>query len=921
MDGGRLRHRQGHGKGALRVKVRFPRLLDSSLGEVRRLKPTSGSVTLHLTGVSEASLSLPDAETPPAMHSLVEVYTVRGSAGIFRVTNLARTYRNEISVTLRHGIDTLSDSLWRAQETFTGTMTEYLTRLLSFQTARVNGAAPWVLGTCACATQITAKQMNYERLSDLLAAVEADETDYCFTYDQTSFPWTLSMIAKPNTVTAAIRLHRNAKGLTVTLDDSEMCNRLRLSANRVNKNQQGQKTDVDIVYKDYENATSQATWGIVEKVADIEVTEDIKNGAHAECDAWAARFLAERADPAVQIEVEGRELRADTGDPWDEPDLGQLARVELPDYGTTLTERVVSLSWNDIFDDARDVKVSLSNVLPKFSETLAQIRESAARAGRAASRAARDSEISGYWDMVVREIEPAVTGTGIKTLWETGIVLDAQSGATIYSLMGGLTALNTVLKVTHNGMNSVASVGGVQLNDDGTVALDENNNPIWLPGNNLYSRISQNATSITQEVTNRQNADSQLSGRIQTNADNISIVVEENDGTKVVKRAAIVASINSGGSSAVKIEADQVDVTGILTASGLITQAGYAGTIAATTFKGTTLNGITGEFGTLKLAAGSSYDTVSRNGFKIDGVTQNDTILMVGSTVLDIPATYIKEASVSNNTLTLTKADGTTVNFSKATTLSGAWSGGVLTVTASPQGSHYYEYLSKGTVSWDGNTASVPVTHCQSQSGTFTNTGYTVTVDASARYTAGETAGAAGVSVDDASGGALTGSAYDTDSAAWVGTVPLTIDLSNGDTDSRNIQINVQNAIDTGVGQGWNQALAKVAWPEAGANASFDVSAPASAWNTDETKTFTLSQSGSDVLVNDGTNDVAKLAVSSGSYAFSCPTTAAGNYTGSISGYLNCGAISKSAISAQTYIRFRIKCDNAYKYCYITVNV
>lgn len=46
----------------------------------------------------------------------------------------------------------------------------------------------------------------------------------------------------------------------------------------------------------------------------------------------------------------------------------------------------------------------------------------------------------------------------------------------------------------------------------------------------------------------------------------------------------------------------------------------------------------------------------------------------------------IISASVENNTLTLTRASGGTVTFSKATTLTGAWSGGIYKVTASPQG-------------------------------------------------------------------------------------------------------------------------------------------------------------------------------------------------------------------------------------------
>jgi len=649
------------------LRVRLPRLLNNSLGEIRRIRATAAQVTLQLTGTSEVTLTLPDSETVPAMHALVEVYTNRGSAGIFRVANIARDYRMESQVTLLHGIDTLSDSLWKAQETFTGTMTEYLTRLLSFQTTRINGAAPWQLGTCECSATIEQKEMNYDRLSNLWAAVEADETDFCFVYDQSSFPWTVSLVRKTTAITAGIRLRRNATGVTVTQDDSEMCNKLRLSANRVVKNAQGQKTGMDTVYLDYENAASQATWGVVEKVADIEVTEDIKAGERAQCDAWAAKFLRERAAPALQIEVEARELRRETGDPWDEPHLGEMARVDLPDYDTTMTERVVALTWEDALGDPEAVRVSMSNVLPRFSETLAQIRETARRAGGAAGRAATAAEISSYWDMIVREIEPAVTGTGIRTLWESGIILDAQSGVTIYSLMAGLEALNSVLKIAHTGVESLVTAGGVMLDEDGNLVLDENDNPVYVPGNNLATRITQNAQSIQTEVTNRQDADNTLSSRITQEADRISLVVEGTGSGATVKAASIVAAVN-GAASTVKISADHVDVDGILTASGLITQTGYAGTIKASTLSGTTVEGGTVKAGTLQLSTGGqSYQSVSRNAYKIDGVTQNDTILMCGSSVLDIPATYIKTITknAAGDTLTITDSAGTVTTFSK----------------------------------------------------------------------------------------------------------------------------------------------------------------------------------------------------------------------------------------------------------------
>lgn len=67
-------------------------------------------------------------------------------------------------------------------------------------------------------------------------------------------------------------------------------------------------------------------------------------------------------------------------------------------------------------------------------------------------------------------------------------------------------------------------------------------------------------------------------------------------------------------------------------------------------------------------------------------------------------------------------------------TLSKSWSSGILTVSAS-NGKSSTAQLAKGTESWSNNTVSVPVLDGSG------NTGYTISVDASARYNAGYSAG------------------------------------------------------------------------------------------------------------------------------------------------------------------------------------
>ena len=760
------------------IRVPLPRLLDDDLQEVRRLHPTAMSVTANLTGLGEADITLADTDEAPAMHAFVEIYTARGSMGIYRITNVGRNYRREITLTLRHAIDTLSDSLWRAQEVWTGTMTQYLTRLLTFQTS-----ARWQLGTCACDTQIKEKSLNYDRLSALLEEVEDEAEDYCLEYDFTTSPWTVSLIGKPAAVSAEFRLNRNASDCDITLDDSEMCNRLRLSANHVNYNSSGKKTSVDTVYLDYNNTASQAVWGIVEKVADIDVGENVKAGEHAECDAWAARFLSERANPSVQIEIDGLELKELTADEWDEPTLGEKCRVALPEYGQTFTERVVAITWPDPIGEPLRISVSLANVLPKFSETLAQVQRTANKAGRVSARAARDAEVSGYWDMVVRDIDETITGVGVRTLYETGIILDAHSGATIYSLMEGLEALNSTLKVSAHGVQSLVMASGAVLDANGDPVLDPDGNVTFQTGANcLYSQVNQVADEITSQVIQmgsiaglepfdddieyavgdcclyNNNAykfivahhahegwDSTdvarlvpLSSRVTQTEDNWSATVTAVGSGGAITAASIVAAIdNTSGASIVRLDADhvllsssggttvslgdKVGVLGALTITGGILYAG-GGIIASGDVQASGGNLVTGSGGAVRIVGTSSgeyYDLTAAN----------------------IPY-FIKDASVNTagTTLTLTRVNGTTVTFNKASTtptLSGSWSGGVLTVTSNPAAaSNLYYYMAGGTATWSGTTATIPITYSTTQSGQATNTGGQATLNVASKLQA-----------------------------------------------------------------------------------------------------------------------------------------------------------------------------------------
>lgn len=449
------------------INVKKPRLLDSNLAEDGVLRPLGLQIQLQTPGVSTATMTLSPDDPEPEMHSWIELYNQNGSVGVFRVTSPTTDFSQQSTLTLRHGIDSLADSVLPAQEDFEGTPTQLLTRMLAAQTTLISGVAPWTLGSCA-ATNTIKLSLNYNRLSDLLANLEEELEGYFFEYDQSVFPWVINIVAAPSAVDGEFRLNRNVMTVNRTLSDNDLCTQLILSINSpitvggVTTNRQYIKT--------YNNTAAQAVYGIVQKTADIDTSDNLTTTTEApvpatpEADAWAARFLADHAAPTVQIQITGKELYRLTGDLWDESRLGHICRVALPKYNQTFTERVVNVTYPDALGQPDVVNISLANQLPKFSSTIALLRNETARLGRSGRISARNSADSKQletWSKVVQYYGEALDGTGVLTLYESGIDMNPQGGVTIYSLEEGVQSLYSGIQVNTQAITLKVSKGDV----------------------------------------------------------------------------------------------------------------------------------------------------------------------------------------------------------------------------------------------------------------------------------------------------------------------------------------------------------------------------------------------------------------------------------------------------------------------------
>lgn len=520
------------------IKVNLPRRFDQSLVEVDRLRPTSLTVTVSLREASTATMTLPTEDAQ--MHDMIELFSVRGSLGLYRVSDIEASPRKECSVTLRHAIDTLSDDVWAAQLDYDGTVAGFLADLLDQQTV-----VRWQLGTCADTADWKKSGINYSRLSELLWELADDRRDYGFTFDFSTTPWTLNFVELPTAVGAEVRLSRNVESLQIRRSDADMANKLYMSVTN----------GTQVTIQTYENQQSQALYGLIAKTADINV-DDVPDPA-----AWAADFLARRASPGVQVTINGYELSRLTGETFDEMAVGKKCRVALPGIPETLTETIVAVTYPDIYATPERVTVELNNHLEKFSETIASLKKRAGGGGGGGGgggRLASAAELK-RWAQVVSALDAITKTSELKKLVETGIVL-VPGGATIYSLIEGIESNRGQIDVNANQISLVVDGNGVKAASI-VAAINKGSSSIKLTADHITLDGDAVATSLSGKDINAKD----LSANLLTVSNGLTLSTGQTGGFWVngnsIGYHALKIGTNSGLTSASCLMGGGSDVT------------------------------------------------------------------------------------------------------------------------------------------------------------------------------------------------------------------------------------------------------------------------------------------------------------------------------------------------------------------------
>lgn len=681
---------------------------------------TATMVPLDMTGITDTSWFY-DEKQP-------------GGGTAWRVKSITEAYDTHTpTVQLEHVINTLKDRIMFGEITpgmMAGndkatvcTAEQAIRYILSYQ-------SDWVLGDLQYNVANPYK-FNGDTLFDALETVTKSLKDAWWAYDMTVYPFRLLIIKKNDDVFSEMRCGRNIRTIRKTVDKSGMYTRFYPIG----------KDDLHID-GDYVEMNSYQ-FGVISKV-DTDASIDNKD----ELRRWAAEMLEIHSRPTVTIDVDGYELADATGEALDRLTLGRVCRVPMPEYSMTFEERIVSIQYPDKLRQPNVIRVTLSNSRTDVMKVIADAMKKSSGGGRKA--AVQQKEDHAWFvdtDEKVGMVAESIVGTGdgvwkrisslvvdgegihakvkknegdIVTAFtridqnENRIILEAQRATGAESALSASITVeaNRITQEVQNRISGQTELGS-RITQTAT-RIDQEVYARIQGDTNLDSRITQTANMIDMEVTRAKAAEGTLSGRITVEAGKITQIVSAVGQNGEVTAASICLAINNGGSTAT-INANKIYLLGQT----------IANTITADYISSKIANIPLLSVQAIALSGGIS----STSGDIRTGGTVGGANLYLGTQNMD---EAIVSATVSGNTLTLTNVKGDSVTFSKAVTLTGAWSGGTVTVSASSGASWYstLKTLAAGDITWSGATGTFNVMAYNSGSEVPIDTGRQMTVNA-----------------------------------------------------------------------------------------------------------------------------------------------------------------------------------------------
>lgn len=449
-----------------------------------RFVPESMSLSLTHNGISTANMTVgPDAPTM-AVNDWLQDNTEPGAGIVWRVKGIDTDMQAQTrTIQLEHVIATLKDVLLFGETTtkaISGGNNATSSQTIAYV---LRGQSIWQVGTISLGRSLP-YNFNNTTAYDAIMTVCNTLDNWIMEYDLTSLPFKLSVRAASNVVACELREMRNLTSVRRSVDRTNMytrfypvgANNMHISGNYVSRN--------------------EGTYGVISKTeADQSITSE------AMLRAWAEERLRRHAEPNVTVTISGVDLSSASGESLDKIRLGMMCRVPLPEYNTTITERVVKLQWPDKMREPARFTATLANQLQDVASVIQRMSSQSARSSGGAALAGQKQQEEDHAWMVdttdhIGLVAEAVAGEGAAQDWSrvSSIMVNGEGiEQRVSKTEGGLATAETRIKTTEDGVETLVTKTGI--ND-------------LKKKETLYSKFTQTAERIVAAITGEDDVDS-----------------------------------------------------------------------------------------------------------------------------------------------------------------------------------------------------------------------------------------------------------------------------------------------------------------------------------------------------------------------------------------------------------------------------
>lgn len=469
-------------------------LIGHSLNEGSRFQPYSMALNLE-EKESNATINVGPEAPEIKVGDWIQDLDEPGAGIIWIVKSVTTNVeKNTRTIALEHVIQTLRDVILFGEHTaedISGGTTCTARQAAEYALQR---QSIWQLGAME-ETSTQAYSFNGDSIYEALDTICGTLEDVQWEYDLTSMPFTLHIRKQPTDETSEMRMSRNISTMKVTVDKTRMYTRHYPIG------------EDDLHLTELYTSKNENIWGRVDKV---ETDQTISS--EAELRAWSQRRLNRHCNPLITVTVDGMELSGSTGESLDQIMVGRKCRVPLPEYGTTVSERIIRVSWRDKIADPERITVNMANDVEDVATIINRQNSSTASASKSSRTGAKKAGEDHAWFVDTTEhvgmVAEAVAGEGAATDWSrvAQVMVDGKGvHQRVTQTENDIVTHEARIEVTEQSIQQEVTARGQQ-------------------GERLHSEIMQTATQIYQYVENE--ADDMRS-EIRQTASRITLAVEK----------------------------------------------------------------------------------------------------------------------------------------------------------------------------------------------------------------------------------------------------------------------------------------------------------------------------------------------------------------------------------------------------------